>query len=57
MERPQGRFTRTILIDVAVDIQQVESHLAGGVLIVTIPRVKDRRGREIIIPVQREETS
>jgi HSP20 family protein len=57
MERPQGRFTRTILIDVAVDIQQVESHLAGGVLIVTIPRVKDRRGREIIIPVRREETS
>ena len=30
---------------------------AGGVLTVTIPRVKDRRGREIIIPVRREETS
>jgi HSP20 family protein len=57
MERPQGRFTRIIHIDVAVDIQLAESHLAGGVLTVTIPRVKDRRGREIIIPVQREETS
>ena len=57
MERPQGRFTRIILIDVAVDIQLAEAHVAGGVLTVTIPRVKDRRGREIIIPVQREETS
>jgi HSP20 family protein len=57
VERPQGRFTRIILIDVAVDIQLAEAHMAGGVLTVTIPRVKDRRGREIIIPVQREETS
>ena len=30
--------------------------LAGGVLTVTIPRLKDRRGREIVIPVQREES-
>ena len=57
MERPQGRFTRIILIDVAVDIQLAEAHMAGGVLTVTIPRVKDRRGRDIIIPVQREETT
>ena len=57
MERPQGRFKRIILIDVAVDIQQAEAQVAGGVLTVTIPRVKDRRGREIIIPVRREETS
>jgi HSP20 family protein len=57
VERPQGRFTRIILIDVAVDIQLAEAHAAGGVLTVTIPRVRDRRGREITIPVQREETS
>ena len=57
MERPQGRFTRIILIDVAVDIQLAEAHVAGGVLTVTIPRLKDRSGREIVIPVRREETS
>jgi HSP20 family molecular chaperone IbpA len=57
MERPQGRFTRIILIDVAIDIQLAEAQVGGGVLTVTIPRVKDRRGREIIIPVRREETS
>jgi HSP20 family protein len=57
MERPQGRFTRNILLDGAVDLQQAEAQVAGGVLTVTIPRVKDRRGREIVIPVRREETS
>ena len=57
MERPQGRFTRIVLVDVAVDIEGAEARLAGGVLTVSIPRVKDRRGREIVIPVEREEAS
>jgi HSP20 family protein len=57
MERPQGRFTRIVLVDVAVDIREAEARVEGGVLTVTIPRVKDRRGREITIPVQREEAS
>ena len=57
MERPQGRFTRTVLIDVAVNIREADATLAGGVLTIAIPRVKDQRGREIVIPVKREETS
>ncbi len=57
MERPQGRFTRIVLVDVAVDIKAAEARLAGGVLTISIPRVKDRRGREIVIPVEREEAS
>ena len=57
MERPQGRFTRTVLIDIAVNIREAEASLAGGVLTIAIPRVKDQRGREIVIPVQREETA
>lgn len=55
MERPQGRFTRTIPMDMALDVQQAEARLAGGVLTVTIPRLKDRRGRERLIPVRAEE--
>ena len=57
MERPQGRFTRTVLIDIAVNIREAEATLAGGVLTIAIPRVKDQRGREIVIPVRREEPS
>jgi len=55
MERPQGRFTRTIPMEMALDVQMAEARLSGGVLTVTIPRLKDRRGRERVIPVQVEE--
>src|SRR5262245_22263451 len=55
MERPQGRFSRLILLDLALDVRQAEARLAGGLLTISIPRVKDRRGRETVIPVQREE--
>src|SRR5262245_16326726 len=54
VERPQGRFTRTIPFDAAVDIRQAEARLAGGLLTITVPRLKDRRGRETVIPVERE---
>ena len=53
VERPQGRFTRSILLDEAVDIRQAEAQVEGGLLTITIPRVKDRRGTETVIPVRR----
>jgi HSP20 family protein len=55
MERPQGRFKRVIPIDITVEVQKAEARLSGGLLIVTLPRLKDRRGRETVIPVRREE--
>lgn len=55
MERPQGRFVRTIALDQALDVQKAEAKLECGVLTITIPRLKDRRGRETVIPIQWEE--
>jgi HSP20 family protein len=55
MERPQGRFVRSIPLDQAVDIQKAEARLAGGVLTIMIPRLKDRRGRETVILITRDE--
>jgi len=55
MERPHGRFSRTILLDSPVDVPQAAAHLEGGLLTVTLPRLKDRRGREAVIAVTREE--
>ncbi|HUG53413.1 MAG TPA: Hsp20/alpha crystallin family protein [Vicinamibacteria bacterium] len=55
MERPQGRFTRMVTLDVPVDVRSAEAHLAGGILTVILPRLKDRRGRATVIPVQRED--
>ena len=54
MERPVGRFSRTLNLDVAVDVRQAEASLAGGLLTITLPRLKDRRGRETVIPVSWE---
>jgi HSP20 family protein len=55
MERPQGRFTRALLLDVPVDVQDAEAHVSAGVLTVVLPRLKDRRGRETVIPVHRDD--
>jgi HSP20 family protein len=55
MERPHGRFSRTIALDAPLDVRQAEARLAGGVLTVLMPRLKDRRGRESVIEVVREQ--
>jgi HSP20 family protein len=54
MERPQGRFTRVIDLDLALDLSGAEARLRDGLLSITIPRLKDRRGRETVIPVEAE---
>lgn len=54
MERPGGRFSRTIPLDTPVDLSQAQARLARGVLTIELPQLKDRRGRETEIPVQRE---
>jgi HSP20 family protein len=58
LERPLGRFTRSVPLDVAVDLKLAEARLASGLLTITLPRLKDRRGRETVIPIAWEgETS
>ena len=51
LERFHGRFERTIPLDVAVDVSQAEATLSGGLLTVNLPRLKERRGRETVIPI------
>jgi HSP20 family protein len=55
MERPHGRFTRSIPVTLAVDVHNAQARLRQGVLTILIPRLKERRSREIVIPIQREE--
>ncbi len=54
LERPHGKFERTIPLDEPVDVAHASASLAGGVLTVTLPRLRERRGRETVIPIQRE---
>jgi HSP20 family protein len=54
MERPHGRFRRSLFLDLPVDVRGAEAHLGNGLLEVCIPRLKERRGRETEIPIKRE---
>jgi HSP20 family protein len=54
VERPHGRFERSIPLDVPVDVRASRAVLGQGLLTVTLPRLKERRGRETVIPIERE---
>jgi HSP20 family protein len=52
LERPHGRFEREILLDVPVDVARAQATLGDGLLTVTVPRLRERRGRETPVPIE-----
>ena len=56
LERPHGRFERAIPLEGPVDVARARATVAGGLLTVTLPRMHERRGRETVIPIERETT-
>lgn len=46
LERSFGKFSRSLYIDRAVDLTQATAELDQGVLTITLPKLKDRRGSE-----------
>jgi HSP20 family protein len=56
LERPHGRFERAIPVEVPVDVARAKATLRGGLLTVTLPRLRERRGRETVVPIEREPT-
>jgi HSP20 family protein len=51
-ERAFGRFARAVRLEGAFDAGRASASLTAGELRVTIPRIEDRRGKEIRIPVR-----
>jgi HSP20 family protein len=51
-ERNYGRFARTVRVDAAVDATRATATLRQGQLRVVLPRVTDRRGQPIPIPIE-----
>jgi HSP20 family protein len=51
-ERTFGRFVRAIRLTGACDAGRAEATLRAGELRITLPRIDDRRGREIPIAVR-----
>jgi HSP20 family protein len=51
VERSFGRFARAVKLDGAVDAGRARAVLSAGELRVRIPRLDERRGRDILVPV------
>jgi HSP20 family protein len=51
-ERSFGRFARAVRIHHAIDGAAARATLEGGELRITIPRLAERRGQQIAIPIE-----
>lgn len=54
LERPDGRFQRVLPLEMPIDVAGARAKLERGLLSVTLPRLRERRGRETVIPIDRE---
>jgi HSP20 family protein len=50
-ERSFGRFARGVRLHAAFDAARAEARLESGELKITVPRIDDRRGKDITIPI------
>jgi HSP20 family protein len=53
VERGFGRFARAVRLPGAVDASRAEATLEDGELRLVLPRIEERRGREISVPIRR----
>jgi HSP20 family protein len=51
LERIFGKFQRAFEVRGSVNLGEVSARMANGILLITIPKVVERRGRERRIPV------
>ena len=52
-ERSFGRFARAVRIAGAFDAARAQATVSAGQLRVVLPRIAERRGRVVVIPVER----
>jgi HSP20 family protein len=51
-ERSYGKFSRLVPLRWTVSVQDATAELANGMLVVTFPKIQDRRGMEFKIPIK-----
>jgi len=56
VERDFGRFARAVRINAAIDGAQATARMANGELRVVLPRITDRRGAGLIVPIETSTT-
>lgn len=52
VERDFGRFARAVRIHAAFDASGVRARLREGELRVVLPKIQERRGKELLIPIE-----
>lgn len=55
-ERNYGRFNRVVPLRWTISIKDTKADLKNGVLLIHLPKIKDRRGFEYRIPINEIET-
>ena len=51
-ERSYGRFTRIVPLRWTISVRDATAELANGVLLVSLPKIPDRRGKEFKVMVK-----
>lgn len=51
VERDFGRFVRAVRINAAIDGGQAHARLVNGELRIVLPRIADRRGTGVLVPI------
>ncbi len=51
VERDFGRFARAVRVNVAVDAANAAARLHQGELRIVLPRIKERRGAGVLVPI------
>jgi HSP20 family protein len=54
VERASGAFRRVVHLPPTINTRDAEASLENGVLTVHFPKVSNRRGEEVVIPVKEE---
>jgi HSP20 family protein len=52
VERDFGRFARAVRVHAAVDATKAHARLRDGELRIILPKMQDRRGREILVAIE-----
>jgi HSP20 family protein len=51
-ERSYGNFSRIVHLRWTINIRETRAELANGVLIIRLPKTRDRRGTEFRVPIK-----
>jgi len=51
-ERNYGRFSRVVSLRWTIHVKQTRAELRNGVLMIHLPKAKDRRGSEFKVPIK-----